>query len=155
FKLTLDELTTAYGHAGYVNARVRALRRERRQPAVVDGFGDRELINDVIEKLVVALVEPTGVQTVRRRRETAHAKVRFELAEGGKEPPVNAALPVRHQVRLVDNNEVTDAETLRIAVDAADRCQHDLCIRVALTEGGAVDAIQHVRPDLQKVPEIL
>src|SRR5262249_39586491 len=69
-QLAGDELAAANVHARHVDCDLGALRYQRGQPAVPDRIGDRVAVDDRIEPLVVALVEPAGVEAVAGRAES-------------------------------------------------------------------------------------
>src|SRR5262245_46105010 len=62
---------------------------------------------------------------------------------------------MRDQLRFIDDDEMADAEPLRVAPDALNISQHDWRIPIPPAEPGRIDAVRRVRPELQEMLEIL
>src|SRR5262249_19388794 len=111
-----DVFPAALADAGHVDGLGRRLRRQRRQPAVADPFGDRVLVHYVVTQVAVALAQVAAVEAERRRGQTRHAELGRDLTQAVERRVVHPLITMREQMALIDDDQVTRAEGLRIPI---------------------------------------
>jgi hypothetical protein len=107
------ELAAARGDAGGVELRERRLRDQRTEIAVGDQLLHRRVVRDLGEERAAAAVQEAVAEAVRRRGESDEPDVRILQPRRLDELPVQRVILGRHQVRLVDQDEIERAELVR------------------------------------------
>ena len=113
-ELAGNEFAAAAADAGHIDPGRCGLRRQLSEVAVLDALLDAVGKNRALEQRAVAAIEIAAIEPEAGGRGTDHAQIRRAPAQRVDQAEIHAVAVTRDQLHLIDQQQITLAEQMRV-----------------------------------------